>query len=337
MELNEALRGRFVKDFKLPITIIDENHYPYFKDLYDSFYGISKKEALMLDVLHGLKKDGIKSNSVDNLSEEKDMEHAYFMYSRSVGDKLKDILLSSKAYERMMKAELKRATSITKTNIYVPDNIDKRLISVDLNKANFNSFNIYGLSDELKISSFKDFISLATPYEYFNQSKIVRQVVFGNVNPDRQQAVQRVLMSEIALLLQKEGLSIASASSDELIVDPNGKDDVGILMVQDILSSLSEEKRFFRVEEFSFSKIVNDDTLNFFFKTSIDENMNVKEEFKNVPSIYFAQAFKYKFNLPLEERDLIFVHEGKLAKFFEPIVPAIKNNVENNFKMGKLF
>ncbi|MNC05418.1 hypothetical protein D3C75_528900 [compost metagenome] len=42
-------------------------------------------------------------------------------------------------------------------------------------------------------------------------------------------------------------------------------------------------------------------------------------EFKGVSEVFFAQAYKKYFNLDIQQEDLMYYHEGQLARFLEPI------------------
>lgn len=326
-DLNSGLRYRLVKDFQLPISVLDDKNYPYFRDLYEDFFKIREKEQLMIEVVQGVYASPDKVTSKDNLSVEKEMEHSYFQYASNVNTRLKEIISSSKAYEAMNNEQFKSLTTdnVERKNIYIEDNVDKRLISVDLNKANFNVFGLYGLKEELGIQSYDDFVKLATPYDYFIKSRMTRQVVFGDLNPKRQQNIQKRIINEFSQLLTKNGLSLFSSSSDEIIIDPKGNNDITSALVADILKDVPAEKKFFRVEEFSFSKIHPAQDIHYYFKTSVDTSGKVKEEFKNVPSLYFPQVFKHQFKMDLDPRDMLFIMEGKLAYFLEPALPKVKN------------
>ncbi len=188
------------------------------------------------------------------------------------------------------------------------------------------------MKEELGIKTYDDFVKLATPYDYFIKSRMTRQVVFGDLNPKRQQNIQKRIINEFSQLLTKNGLSLFSSSSDEIIIDPKGNNDITSALVADIPKDVTTEKKFFRVEEFSFSKVHPAEDVHYYFKTSVDTTGKVKEEFKNVPSLYFPQVFKHQFKMDLEPRDMLFIMEGKLAYFLEPALPKVKNTVNLKFK-----
>lgn len=309
MQLTPQLKERLTKDFQIPIFFYDEK-YEYFKNNYDSFFEISKKEQMMLDVVQGLSSDG-------------DLNKTYFDYASRVNGNLKDLIRNSEAFKQMNEFEIKKdpnAPDVPKTNIYNEENVGKRLISLDLNKANFNVFNLFGLSDELGLKGYESFVKRATPFEYFTQSRMTRQVVFGDLNPARQQAVQKSKIREFSKLFFQNGINVSSSSSDEIILVPNNS--LTVADVSELMKSVNFPKEFYRIEEFSFEQIA--DRVPYYFKTTLKEDGTKKQEFKGVPGNYFAQVFKKKFNLPLEENDMLFEYEGKLSKFIDSVFPSIE-------------
>lgn len=299
----EALRKRLANDFNIPINFFDDEKFNYLKNLYDDFFKISEKEALLSDVIESLKNNGDKD---------------YFEYAYSVNDKLKALVKNSEAYTKMNEFQNnknEKEQNLQKQRIYIEPNINKRLLSVDLNKANFNSFKLFGLLDELNIKDYKDFVKLVTPYEYFQESRMTRQIVFGDLNPKKQQSVQKSIINEFAKVLSNKGLLLTSCGSDEIIIDPGNNDDVDIKFVLNTLKEADSRYDFYRVEEFSFTQIHPDK--DYFFKTSVDSEGKVKNSFKNVPSNYFIQVFKHHFNMPIEDNDMLFQIDGHLAKYLE--------------------
>jgi hypothetical protein len=88
-----------------------------------------------------------------------------------------------------------------------------------------------------------------------------------------------------------------------------------------------EKFKFFRVEEFHFSRIAEGH--DYFIKTTKNENGPDKVEFKNVPGHFFAQIYKKHLGLDVDEKDMVFYHEGLLAQFKEPLFEA-KMGLGNN-------
>lgn len=307
--LNTQLKKRLCKDFKLPINIFSEPYFEYFVDLYDSHYQVNQKIKWMQQVL-------------ENCSDQEE----FFAMSQNIAQNMKKTIQSSKAYENFnnidLSKELLLKEQIKQQNIYIVPNIGKSLISVDLEKANFNCFNLFGLKKELGVDSYNDLMKKFTQDEYFLNSKMIRQVIFGDLNPARQQRIQRYIINNLCAQLLKNGCTLSSASSDEIIIT----NDISVKQVREILSNVDEKFKFFRVDQFSFEKIDKDS--DYFIKTTIKENGKIEKEFKSVPLHFHAQIFKKYYNIPINENDLLFYHEGFLAQFKEPLFkPQVKNKL----------
>lgn len=299
MDLPNNIKKRFTKDFQLPINVFAEPYFSYFVELYDSHYNVNLKLNWLEQALN-------KSGGIE----------AFFKMSESISKGIKERISSSLAYKNFntidVNVEFPLIEPIKQQNIYIAPNVDKLLISIDLEKANFNCFNLFNLKEELKIDSYNDLMNQFTDLDYFKNSKMIRQVIFGDLNPARQQRVQKYIINQICLKLKEHNCILSSASSDEIIVESQiSKKDV-----ENILKDLPQKFQFFRVEPFSFKKI--DEDFNFFVKNT-QTNKGDKIEFKNIPGHLFAQVYKRYLGLAITDYDMLFYHEDLLAQFKEPI------------------
>lgn len=299
MELTNSIKQRFVKDFKLPINLIQEPYFDYFIELYNPDFDTYKKLELLQSFLNTCK----------------DQED-FFQKGTTVSTAVKEFIQNSKAYELMNNADLNsfpQNKNLTQQNIYIVPNVDKELISIDLEKANFNSFKLFNFEDETGIKTYRELISKFTDQEYFQQSKMFRQVIFGDLNPARQQRIQKYVIGQLCQKLQENGCEISSASSDEIIV----KNKSSTKEIEQILSTVPKELQFFRVEKFHFSRIGDD--FDFFVKYTEQKDGSIKKEFKNSPGHLFPQIYKQHLKLELNQYDMLFYHDGYLAEFKEPV------------------
>ena len=300
MEITTQIKKRFCKDLKIPINIFQEPYFEYFVDLYDEHYKVREKLEWLNEVLKDCK-----------------AQEDFFGMSERISKEMKESIKNTSAYKAFnsfdSQTQFLTKEKIPQTNIYIVPNIGKDLISIDLEKANFNCLNLFGLKDELKVDSYNDFMKRFTKYDYFLNSKIIRQVIFGDLNPSRQQKLQRYIVDNLCTELLEAGCKISSASSDEIIVNSG----ISVKEVKNILRNVSEEFKFFRVENFSFDRIGEEN--DYFIKTTIQENNEPKLEFKSVPSHFHAQVFKKYYGLEVNENDLLFYHEGFIAQFKEPL------------------
>ena len=301
MEITNQLKKRICKDFRLPINVFSEPYFEYFTDLYDSHYKVREK-----------------INWAENVLKSCRTQEDFFGMSESIATKIKDLIKSTDAYEKFNSADLSKNFSLTEQvknqNIYIIPNVGKKMISVDLEKANFNCFSLFGLQDEIKLHTYNDLMKKFTQEDYFLNSKMIRQVIFGDLNPSRQQKVQKFIINNLSTELIKNGCKLTSSNSDEIIIDANNK---SVEKVKDILKNVDSKFKLFRVEEFSFERIHPEH--DFFIKTTIKNSGEKQLEFKNVPGHLHAQIFKKYYNLPVVDNDLLFYHEGFLAQFKEKL------------------
>ena len=309
IELNNHIKKRFVKDFRLPINVFDEPYFEYFVDLYDPLYNIKDKLGYLNKVLD-------KSENQDS----------FFQISSDISNGIKNLISNSKAYSKfntmnMDKLPLKK--NVSQQNIYIVPNIGKEMISIDLQKANFNCFKLFGLQEEIGCKTYEDLVKKFTNEDYFLQSKMIRQVIFGDLNPARQQRVQKYIIQNLCEKLLENGCEISSASSDEIII----KNKQNIKEVKDMLKDVDENFKFFRVEKFHFDRVSEE--FDFFVKKTTTDIGDEKIEFKNTPSFVFAQVYKQYYGLPVNSYDMLFYHEGYLAEFKETV---FKNTLKSTLK-----
>lgn len=309
MELSNNLKKRFSKDFKLPINIFDEPYFSYFVELYDPVFHIHEK-------LNWLEKALSKTQNVDD----------FFNLGTSISKNIKQKIMATDAYQDFLNVDMNKVfplvEQIKQQNIYILPNVGKELISIDLEKANFNCLNMFGLKQELGVKSYEQLMKNETDLEYYLNSKMIRQVIFGDLDPKRQQRVQKYIINQLCVELKKAGCELTSASSDEIII----KSEISVKDIQTILQDVDPKFKFFRVEKFKFDKI--NDEHDFFIKKTQTQS-GEKLEFKNVPGHLFAQVYKQYLGQAVNSYDMLFYHEGFLAEFKEPL---FKQELVNNTK-----
>ncbi len=306
---DHSLRKRFVKDFSLPIQIIQSPYYEYFIELYDSAYQTKEKENLFSSIL----------DTVKNKDE-------FFKLAEKTANNVTDILKSSNAYLKLQNSdpnlEFPLTKEIPKQNIYHQDNLNIPFVSIDIKKANFQAFNLLGFGKELNINSYEDLIKLADGHEYFQKSKYIRQVIFGNPEllPKKQQRLQKYMIQQVAMAL--DGYNIITGSEDELIIQT----DASAKTIEEKLKTHINKIEHLRVTNFSLEQIGNK---NFFVRTNINANNEVSKDFKMVPNYLMPQAYKQYYNMEINENDKLFYYEGYLAKFEQP---AFELNIKKKIK-----
>lgn len=345
-EIIDLIKNKIIENFEFDVKLIDilfafHNDNNHLKDLFHNF---KNKDDCYLNVFLSFCFANKKEELVKELKDEilkilhnKNVELTYLLKFSTILnnkeiDKLKHIVQTFEVTTFInicQKSDFNINNNFldhiienlwfTKSKKNLINNIiNKDLISIDLNKANFNVFNLYGLNQELNYFTYEEFVKKYINYDYFAKSKSLRQVIFGELNASRQQTVQKQILKHFAKNLEILNLNIKMLSSDEIIIEPKNiiKD---LQDVKNILLSINKNLQFYSVNHITLEKI--DKNHPFFVKKTYMDN-DTKIEFKGVNDIFLPQVYKKYFNLELNEFDLTFFHEGFLAQFkdklFEP-------------------
>lgn len=306
--LSNSIKKRFIKDWKLPINITQEPIFSYQINLLDKDYNTIQKLDFLIETINKL-----------------GGEELFFQEFSKISETVIESIKRKNAYKKLeldRLSEMKQIVGIKHKDIYNIANVGANMLSIDLNKANFQALNSYSDELVLKSKNYDELISKFTDFEYFKESKQIRQVVFGNLLPKKQQRIQKNIMNEIYLELKKIGVkeeNLINASADEIVIKLNSKDEIQILEKL-IEEKIDLPKLNFRIETFELQNIGNR-------KYFVKEHYSGDIEFKSVPSIFFMQAYKEYKDLDLEENDLKFFHEGQMASFEESHFNIEKNGV----------
>jgi hypothetical protein len=220
--------------------------------------------------------------------------------------------------------------------VYSRDHKDQYFISIDMSSANFNAFKY--ITEDLVLNSptYPEFIMKAlsqatdlkpikqTAIDYFANSKFTRQVVFGHLNPKRQQKVQQFLIQQvIKTLVEKGSFEISkfiSCTSDETVMYTT-KEEIQDQMatirtlldthLPRISHTLKIEGFQLRCMESKTGRVVG------FVKEFVDDR---RPDFKSVPAFLFAQVFKKYYGISnVTEFDKKFMYEGFLCTLDEDL------------------
>lgn len=204
------LRQRFCKDCDIPINIFDE---PYFSDrlrLFDFLYDSISKWDLF-------KSEFAKYDSAID----------YFTDYSRIKDEAIEAVRNTEGFQLFSAYGVNdfsiKNKGFPSGRIYNPENNGRMFLSIDMKKANFSALHayrndIFGGSD-----TWEEFISRFTDNKHIINSKYIRQVIMGNLNPKRQTAYEKVLMDKLltdilhAKVIGKE--NVAAFLADEIIFD----------------------------------------------------------------------------------------------------------------------
>lgn len=301
MELSKEVKNRFIKDYKLPISIVEEPNFSYSIEILDELYNTKEK----LNYLNNL---------IENIGEDE-----FFKVSSNIINNIIDTISKQSVYNTLSNDLLKEypnKINASSRDIYSIQNVGKYFLSFDLVKANFQALKKYSKELVLYSNSYEDLVSKFTNEKYFIESKQIRQVIFGNLLPKKQQVIQKNIISSTILdLVNNTSLELndfINATADEFVISRDTKEEIEIIC-KEIESYLEKENYVgYRLETFKLNNI--DDR-----KLFVKEYLNGKIEFKGIPSFHFLQVYKKYFDLPLDEKDLQFIHEGELSTFLKPL------------------
>ena len=202
----KKFRQRFVKDYNLPINVFDDNLFEYYIQLYDFFPYLRYKETI----------EKIE-NEYDGCVEK------WLEYCASVRDNAINGVMETEEYKNFNSMDLNQYnfTPICgEHSCYTEETNGKRFLSIDLRKANFQALKYAGVVSD---ATYEQFIHRFGGDDYIANSKYLRQVIFGKMNPSRQIKIEKYLMSKVHETIKdvttKYGLTIFSMNSDELIFE----------------------------------------------------------------------------------------------------------------------
>lgn len=307
MTLSKEILSRFAKDYGLPIQPVESEH--FLKSL--KFLSESAPEFEKIGTQLQWLQD-----AVSNLGS----ESAFLDYSKNLIDRVIAKVRETNEYKFLCESALTtKHVSLQKIEVYSMANVGHTFISIDLKSANFNSLRWFSAKMFDGYETFSDYLKEFTDLKYFQESKYLRQVVFGHLEPKKQVVIQKNLMISISELISKEfdiaiG-DIKSVGTDELVilVDPNDAGEFVRSIESKIAYSNKSLAEIIKVEAFTLASINGR-------KMFVKEYLDGSKEFKAIPHNVFLQAFKRYYGLEINQADLMFEHDGHLAYYSEAII-----------------
>lgn len=307
----KQLRGRFIDDFQLPITTVED---PYFEKrikLLEEDFGANTKYLVLLET--------IRDNFGGNM--QKFLEHRH-----SVKDKILSDILNSEGYKNMLadKSPLDDYKPIVASReLYTEEQDGGLFVSYDMIKANFQALRYIDPSIVRDCETWEKFVSHYSDVEYLASAKQVRQEVLGKLNGKRLSAIEKRVSNEFAKEFSQRlgiyGFEPFSIKTDEIIFKFNGSE----AQFESFKGSNEEFNGFkFRFNKFKLN-------MRTFKRGFSDKRINVfeKEDFLNahrrilkcVPAEYYPQVYKLLNGIEINDSDLVFSTNHELCKFMKPI------------------
>lgn len=306
------LKKRFCKDCNLSIAVFDN---PYFYE-----------RLCALDILYDCV-DKFDQFCIELMAYPD--EQSYFEYYNSVKDAMITHIKENAAFQEFNNQSFKatdKPVDVSKRNLYVEPNDKGVFVSIDMRKANFSALKHYSRDIFDGCDTWEEYVGKFTDSKHIANSKYIRQVVLGACNPKRQIQYEHHLMSILCLHIQQtlndDALDIYSLGEDEIIITvenpnepPNFRPNFSLKDLKKAVASCPEGiGSLVRIEMFDLYKVGNDGWMKNIYG---DESDNV--DFKCVNAEIFHQIVKHYFGQPITENDLVFYHNGQLAKFMKEV------------------
>lgn len=286
-------RDQFVRDFKLPIKLVQSPLFEYYLELFDNDLDSKRKESIFLKHME-------KFNSLDELKDD------FHFLKKDIVNKIQSL---PQMTEFMNRTPYQSPYKVQRGGVYNHQYTNKRVVSIDLIAANFNSMRYVSEELTLGCKTFNDLLSKFTQNEYYSHVKVFRQLVFEQLNSNKQQNIQREMMDKVLkTLFEKfdDKLELRMPSNDEICVTIETKEQED--KIKELIQN-HELSDVLKVESF-YVKHLEDD----FFYQIFDEG---KIRLRNVPSFVYSRFYKKAKGLPLTVEDSYFNYEGRLAQLVD--------------------
>ena len=303
MKTSHSLRKRFIKDCKLPISLLQDPYFEYFLDLYEEYFGSRISYIQFCKLLNRL-----------------GGEEAFFKESKRITDSIIEDISKIPEYIEFNTANLSNydvKPKIRQQNVYHKQHVGVSFASFDLKKANYNALKFINPSIVLNTVSYEDLLSRYTDEDYFIKSKHIRQVIFGHLNPKRQIKIEKYLIHTrvIPELLKfiPDIERYVSASDDEVVIMLNP--------FETLSNSFKEGLQLFnagvpvRYTPYVLQQL--GDKPYFYKEFCFGEHPPI--EFKAVPQNYFAECYRYFKKEKPKDYDRCTFHEGRVVQYLEPL------------------
>lgn len=302
---------RFCRDYNVPVSTFQ---YPYFEK--------------QLETL-SLYNTSYQKNFLDFIDEVREFNNAedYFSYYNEVKEKIISYITSHPQFESFSNMSFNKS-SHSKKELYSVENHTKTFVSIDMSKANFNIVK-HHCPDMFAGKSWETVVKEFGGSAYLQNSKYMRQVIFGACNPKKQIQAQTELMDLLASYLEDHGVEIYSVVTDEIIL--KWKHSAPTNELRGLLSEFCSTVFPIWSDIFKIEKFILLHTPVGYVKGVIGDSGDlISHTFKCVDSDIYCQFVKRFYGVPIEEHDLVFDYKGQLAKFTAPLENPWVDNMNTN-------
>jgi len=302
--LSKQMREFFIKDNGIPMQVIEDPYFHYYLNLFDPYFQSLEKYKLLIDTI-GILGDESKISEV----------------SRTFMDEVNFHIEESPCYQNfvhdMILPDL--ALQLKKGNLYQKDNNGKQFASIDLVEANYQSMK-FVCPLVLAEETYEEFANRFTVLRYIITCKKIRQIIFGQLSPSKQQGVQRHIISVIQkYLMDNVGIkkdSITATSSDEIVFETKSSSEE----LKKLINEYKECNRCkipgiegirLRITVFELKQHGTDK-----YKFFVKHHENGKKEIKGVEAAYMPEVIKFFEGRAISSiSDTLFVRNGRICNF----------------------
>ena len=309
----EKLFKRFIDDHRLSLQNIEDIEYINY-----SLDVIGKKGEWQDFV------DRVKNRFDDN-------EEKYFEYYAEVKESFLNSVKNSVEFIKfnsmdMNEFKIDKPNNLSK-NLYTKDNDGKYFLSIDLKKANFQALKYCKLFQGYE--TWEDLIGEFTDFPELINSKYLRSVLFGQLNPSRHITVETYLVNNLIptvvnFFKDATEIKLVVMSSDELVFEI---DDGGIAfksvpllgLLEDLIRDkfdLNIKADIFRLVRHAILFNQSNREVEYFEKwrfTMFESTLHC------IPSTYYLLIYKIFYKKPIALLDYAIVHDGIRAIISEDV------------------
>jgi hypothetical protein len=275
----------FIKLFDLNIPHFE--HFDYYLDQ------LSKTDRFK-DIKYHLELFEEADSSIDD----------FYSYKMSKTNEIIEFIKSTNTYTEMT---LDKNLTSFPTNKSLQYEEGRIYLSVDLRSANWHSLKLYDQQNELG-DSYDDFLKKFDLPKVFTHSKYLRQFIFGNVNPKKQQIIQRNIMQKDVIRKFDSEFEIEGVKNDEVVFILNDFKDS-----DKIIKNIDDE--IFKIRIFKIERVEDFRVFNYY---DSEGNFIRKEMIGCSGNQFYWKLKEYITGEKIDIRDLYFKSEGKLAIWNHP-------------------
>lgn len=294
-EINKQL----VKDYKFPIPVTEEPYFSHFAELMEGFYDVTEARSKLLAMCE---REGSFESVLGKTRK----------LIATVVDHIKG-KPEYKAFQGMDMESFRGTRLPEKQALYHRDNAQRILIALDMKKANFQAMRAADPQLVDECTSWESFLGQFTDEPYYLDCKQIRQVIFGQLNPKRQQTIMKSRMGDVFNELMNLGVDerqVFSSSPDEIVIGftPDNLDRVSTL--------INSNRGFEGLHLDIFTLELAHPSKPFFIKNHTNR---AKVDLKGIPKFYVPEVIRHLKGEPANHKDRFFMHEGRLCQYSEPL------------------